>query len=66
VAIRRPRVSFCILVFEHDKDGCLWQDTDANRLEVRQAILGALRRIDANQGSLRDAIRGALRDRGEP
>jgi hypothetical protein len=49
----------------------LWLSDDAklnqfDRGQVRQAILGALRRIDANQGSLRDAIRRALRDRGEP
>jgi hypothetical protein len=49
----------------------LWLSDDAklnqfDRGQVRQAILGALRRIDANQGNLRDAIRRALRDRGEP
>jgi hypothetical protein len=34
--------------------------------QVRQAILSALRRIEANQSELQAVVRLALRDRGEP
>lgn len=49
----------------------LWLSDDAklnqfDRGQVRQAILAALRRIEANQGHLRTVIARALRDRGEP
>ena len=37
-----------------------------DRGQIRQAILAALRRIDANQTELRSVVRRALRNRGEP
>ena len=49
----------------------LWLSDDAklgqfDRGQIRQVILGALRRIEENQAELRSAVRLALRDRGEP
>jgi hypothetical protein len=49
----------------------LWLTDDAkldqfDRGQIRQAILGALQRIEENQVELRSVVRRALRDRGEP
>ena len=49
----------------------LWLTDDAKLAEfeggqIRQVILGALRRIEENQTELRSVVRRALRDRGEP
>jgi hypothetical protein len=49
----------------------LWLSDDRklrgfNPGQLRQAILSALRRIEANQSELRAVVQRALRDRGEP
>ena len=49
----------------------LWLTNDAkldefDGAQIRQVIVGALRRIEENQVELRSVVRRALRDRGEP